>query len=422
MPVAATRPPYVLGILSSLLLLLLQILLSAPPVEPACARRPVIFNFGASNSDTGGLAAGLGYIFPQQEGRAFFHHSSGRLCDGRLVIDFLCESLNTSYLRPYMEPLGSDFSNGANFAVAGSKTRPSDMPFALAVQVRQFHRFKMRSLELIAQGESLNTSYLSPYMEPLGSDFSNGANFAIAGSKTRPSNMPFALAIQVMQFRRFKMRSLELIAQGESLNTSYLSPYMEPLGSDFSNGANFAIAGSKTRPSNMPFALAIQVMQFRRFKMRSLELIAQDIYSIRFASFDWFDQSDQTNPEISDMSKVTALKPQKQEFAGRISVLCKDTDSDVLALVTVTALLIIIYIIPCESFTTYILRAHLKPSHHSSARINVSELTQEKPQLLLEPSQLLLILEQRCRCYTLLLLLEIECLPHFICSLCRPQS
>ncbi|WOL01506.1 hypothetical protein Cni_G10223 [Canna indica] len=85
-------------------------------------------------------------------GRAFFHHSSGRLCDDHLVIDFLCESLNTRYLSLYMEPLGSDFSNGANFAIAGSKTWPSNMPFALAIQVMQFRRFKMRSLELIAQG------------------------------------------------------------------------------------------------------------------------------------------------------------------------------------------------------------------------------------------------------------------------------
>ncbi|WOK93472.1 GDSL esterase/lipase [Canna indica] len=72
----------------------------------------------------------------------------------------------------------------------------------------------MRRGSVFFPSESLNTWYLSPYMEPLGSDFSNGANFAIAGSKTRLSNMPFALAIQVMQFRRFKMRSLELIAQG----------------------------------------------------------------------------------------------------------------------------------------------------------------------------------------------------------------
>ncbi|KAJ8493209.1 hypothetical protein OPV22_014930 [Ensete ventricosum] len=134
------------------LLLLLPLLPATLPVEAACGSGAVVFNFGDSNSDTGGLTAGLGIVLPQEEGRVFFRRSSGRLCDGRLVIDFLCESLNTSYLSPYMEPLGADFSNGANFAVAGSCTRPADVPFSLAVQVRQFLRFKLRSLELVAQG------------------------------------------------------------------------------------------------------------------------------------------------------------------------------------------------------------------------------------------------------------------------------
>jgi hypothetical protein len=64
-----------------------------------CPRRPVVFAFGDSNTDTGGAVAGMGYYFPLPEGRAFFRRSTGRLCDGRLVIDYLCESFHycTSY-------------------------------------------------------------------------------------------------------------------------------------------------------------------------------------------------------------------------------------------------------------------------------------------------------------------------------------
>ncbi|XP_038979973.1 GDSL esterase/lipase LIP-4-like [Phoenix dactylifera] len=121
-------------------------------VESACGSNAVVFNFGDSNSDTGGLMAGLGYqIFPP-EGRLFFHRSTGRLCDGRLILDFLCESLHMSYLSPYLESVGSDFRNGANFAIAGSTALPPDIPFSLHIQVNQFLRFKARSLELIAQG------------------------------------------------------------------------------------------------------------------------------------------------------------------------------------------------------------------------------------------------------------------------------
>lgn len=63
-------------------------------------------------------------------------------------------------------------------------------------------------------GESLNMSYLSPYLEAVGSDFTGGANFAISGSTTLPRNVPFALHVQVQQFLHLKQRSLDLIAHG----------------------------------------------------------------------------------------------------------------------------------------------------------------------------------------------------------------
>jgi len=63
-------------------------------------------------------------------------------------------------------------------------------------------------------GESLNISYLSPFLKALGSNYSNGANFAIAGAATLPRDVPFALHIQVQEFLYFRDRSLELIDQG----------------------------------------------------------------------------------------------------------------------------------------------------------------------------------------------------------------
>lgn len=47
-----------------------------------------IFNFGDSNSDTGGFWA----AFPAQSGpfgMTYFKRPSGRACDGRLILDFL---------------------------------------------------------------------------------------------------------------------------------------------------------------------------------------------------------------------------------------------------------------------------------------------------------------------------------------------
>ncbi|XP_058000576.1 GDSL esterase/lipase At1g09390 isoform X3 [Hevea brasiliensis] len=115
-----------------------------------CKNPPIIFNFGDSNSDTGGLAAGLGFPINLPNGRLFFHRSTGRLSDGRLLIDFLCQSLNASFLSPYLDSLGgSKFSNGANFAVVGSSTLPKFVPFSLNIQIMQFLHFKARVLELV---------------------------------------------------------------------------------------------------------------------------------------------------------------------------------------------------------------------------------------------------------------------------------
>ncbi|XP_021664211.2 GDSL esterase/lipase At1g09390 isoform X2 [Hevea brasiliensis] len=122
-----------------------------------CKNPPIIFNFGDSNSDTGGLAAGLGFPINLPNGRLFFHRSTGRLSDGRLLIDFLCQSLNASFLSPYLDSLGgSKFSNGANFAVVGSSTLPKFVPFSLNIQIMQFLHFKARVLELVNAGNIIN--------------------------------------------------------------------------------------------------------------------------------------------------------------------------------------------------------------------------------------------------------------------------
>lgn len=119
----------------------------------ACTEeRPILVNFGDSNSDTGGVLAGTGLPIGLPHGITFFHRGTGRLGDGRLIIDFFCEHLNLSYLSPYLDSLAPNFSSGVNFAVSGATTLPQFVPFALDVQIRQFIRFKNRSQELISQG------------------------------------------------------------------------------------------------------------------------------------------------------------------------------------------------------------------------------------------------------------------------------
>ena len=69
-----------------------MLLLFASTVNPVFGLKkcnfPAIFNFGDSNSDTGGLSASL-IIRPPPYGETYFHKPAGRASDGRLMIDFM---------------------------------------------------------------------------------------------------------------------------------------------------------------------------------------------------------------------------------------------------------------------------------------------------------------------------------------------
>ncbi|GAB4847899.1 hypothetical protein Ancab_026959 [Ancistrocladus abbreviatus] len=76
-------------------LLLFWVLLSAEgdPLlkdKPAC-HFPAVYNFGESNSDTGGIPAAFWPSIPPL-GETFFRKPAGRSCNGRLLIDFLVVS------------------------------------------------------------------------------------------------------------------------------------------------------------------------------------------------------------------------------------------------------------------------------------------------------------------------------------------
>ena len=49
---------------------------------------PAVYNFGDSNSDTGEASALFSEVL-SPNGESFFGRPSGRLCDGRLVLDFI---------------------------------------------------------------------------------------------------------------------------------------------------------------------------------------------------------------------------------------------------------------------------------------------------------------------------------------------
>lgn len=76
---------------------------------------------------------------------------------------YAAEHLELPPLSAYLDSLGANFRRGANFAVGGSTIRRPKQtcfglmsPFPLDVQILQFHRFKARSIQLFNQGLLIN--------------------------------------------------------------------------------------------------------------------------------------------------------------------------------------------------------------------------------------------------------------------------
>ncbi|CAL1352590.1 unnamed protein product [Linum trigynum] len=80
-----------------------------------------IFSFGDSIADTGNecILSPLQPPCSLPYGRTFFHRSTGRNGDGRLIIDFIAEYLGLPLVPPSLGKQ-SNFRTGANFAVAGA--------------------------------------------------------------------------------------------------------------------------------------------------------------------------------------------------------------------------------------------------------------------------------------------------------------
>ncbi|KAM7509188.1 hypothetical protein LguiA_019641 [Lonicera macranthoides] len=125
---------------------------------------PAIYNFGDSNSDTGGIAAAF---FPMATpcGETFFHRPVGRASDGRLIIDFIAEHLGLPHLSAYLDSIGTSFRQGANFATGGATIMRQNeswfennvSPFALDIQVEHFDQFKTRTAYFYNNGSETST-------------------------------------------------------------------------------------------------------------------------------------------------------------------------------------------------------------------------------------------------------------------------
>ncbi|KAF6162079.1 hypothetical protein GIB67_008208, partial [Kingdonia uniflora] len=177
----------------AMLVMVVAVLGSCYVSEAKCDYQ-AIFNFGDSNSDTGGFWA----AFPSQpgpNGMTYFKRPSGRASDGRLVIDFLAQAIGQPFVSPYLQSIGSNYQHGANFATLAStvllpKTSLFESglsPFALPVQLNQMKDFKARVLE---QSSSSGTFFFSGGYLPPSDIFGNALYTLHIGQNDFTSNLP----------------------------------------------------------------------------------------------------------------------------------------------------------------------------------------------------------------------------------------
>ena len=163
---------------------------SFTPSTNAKCNFPAIFNFGDSNSDTGGFWA----AFPAQRspfGMTYFKKPVGRATDGRLAIDFL----------------------GNSWFIIVQKSL--EACFCFLWIFKSSSSFVLFSL---CEAQALGLPFISPYLQSIGSDFQHGANFATLASTVLLPNTslfvtgvsPFSLAIQLNQMKELRERVLEI--------------------------------------------------------------------------------------------------------------------------------------------------------------------------------------------------------------------
>ncbi|KAI3764922.1 hypothetical protein L2E82_14939 [Cichorium intybus] len=160
-----------------------------------------IISFGDSLTDTGNLkqlTSGLNQkplnFFLPPYGESFFHEPTGRCSNGRLIIDFIAESLNLSYVRPFYGGNDSqmmELGQGVNYAVVGATALDSSFFEArgihnpttntsLGYQVEWFKQWLPSICANVSDCSLVLASSLSIVGEIGGNDY----NHALAGGKS----------------------------------------------------------------------------------------------------------------------------------------------------------------------------------------------------------------------------------------------
>ncbi|KAL5681423.1 hypothetical protein ACJX0J_007808, partial [Zea mays] len=132
-----------------------------------------IFSFGDDTMDTGNFIHLIGKAPSKYKeapyGKTFFRHATGRISDGRVLIDFYAEALKLPMIPPILpEKNFGCFPHGANFAVFGATARGkvffSGSPWCIGTQMYWFDQL----VDRIAPGDAAKKQFLSDSLVIMG--------------------------------------------------------------------------------------------------------------------------------------------------------------------------------------------------------------------------------------------------------------
>ncbi|CAL4948583.1 unnamed protein product [Urochloa decumbens] len=196
----------------SVAIVLIMLLLN--PREGLCSCYKHIFSFGDSTMDTGNFVHLIGkakskYTEPPY-GMTFFKHATGRVSDGRVLIDFYAQALKLPRIPPYLPNKDSgEFPNGANFAVVG-------------VQMDWFEEMAQR----IAPGDGAKQHFLRNSLVVMGQISGNDYESLFNAGRGRPGDDIEEIIIDIVIYITHFIEEL-ILDYGA---TTFLVPGIFPMG------------------------------------------------------------------------------------------------------------------------------------------------------------------------------------------------
>nr|CAB3473748.1 unnamed protein product [Digitaria exilis] len=170
------------------------LMLSAPTGLCGCYKR--IFSFGDSIIDTGNFANRNLMEFPF--GMTYFKRPTGRVCDGRVIVDFYAQALQLPLLPPSLPQKDTGmFPNGANFAVSGSTAMPPEYFHRWNHRVPTWCHLGMQMgwfkglLQRLAPNDNAKRQVLSESLIVLGEIGGNDYNYWFGAAKPREQAAQF---------------------------------------------------------------------------------------------------------------------------------------------------------------------------------------------------------------------------------------